>query len=71
MVFVQAANEAVAKKTQATPVATRFNRPRSLTANDPMTEEPFPAYKPLRTKRFIPHSTKVVVLDAMFDSVIL
>jgi hypothetical protein len=28
MVFVQAANEAVAKKTQANPVATRFNMPR-------------------------------------------
>jgi hypothetical protein len=28
MVLVQAANEAVAKKTQANPVATRFNMPR-------------------------------------------
>jgi hypothetical protein len=27
-VFVQAANEAVAKNTQANPVATRFNMPR-------------------------------------------
>jgi hypothetical protein len=28
VVFEQAANEAVAKKTQANPVATRFNMPR-------------------------------------------
>jgi len=69
MVLVQAANEAVAKKTQANPVATRFNMPRfprvvvafSLllyrlqpTAYDPTTEEPFPAYKPLTNQEIHP-----------------
>jgi hypothetical protein len=64
MVLVQAANEAVAKKTQANPVATRFNMPRfprlhkaevkSSTAYDPTTEEPLPAYKPLTNQKIHP-----------------
>jgi hypothetical protein len=57
MVLVQAANEAVAKKTQANPVATRFNLPRFLravlSAMIPRLKLHF-SYKPLTNQEFHP-----------------